>query len=85
MAADLAPSRIPSQDGALCLGAVHTRKLIGIHLNLLGVRRDHGPTLVRSRGERLYLEALALWLREDTGYQWIHCTRPQTLAFGLTD
>ena len=25
------------------------------------------------------------WLKEETGYQWIQGTRPQTLAFGLTD
>jgi microsomal epoxide hydrolase len=28
---------------------------------------------------------VARWLREETGYQWIQGTRPQTLAFGLTD
>jgi pimeloyl-ACP methyl ester carboxylesterase len=28
---------------------------------------------------------LGEWLREETGYQWIQGTRPQTLAFGLTD
>ena len=71
MTVDLAPSRILPQDGALRLGAVHTRKLIGIHLNLLAVRRDRGPTPVHSRDEGLYLEALALWLREETGYQRI--------------
>jgi hypothetical protein len=41
---DLAPSRILPHDGALRLGAVHTRKLIKIHLNLLAVRRDRDPT-----------------------------------------
>jgi microsomal epoxide hydrolase len=35
--------------------------------------------------ERRYLDELALWLREETGYQWIQGTRPQTLAFALTD
>ena len=35
--------------------------------------------------ERLYLSELAHWMREETGYQWIQGTRPQTLAFGLTD
>ena len=28
---------------------------------------------------------LAVWMREETGYQWIQGTKPQTLAFGLTD
>jgi microsomal epoxide hydrolase len=35
--------------------------------------------------ERQYLDELAHWLKEETGYQWIQGTRPQTLSFGLTD
>jgi len=35
--------------------------------------------------ERRYLEELQVWLKEETGYQWIQGTRPQTLAFALTD
>ena len=35
--------------------------------------------------EKAYADQLAQWLREETGYQWIQGTRPQTLAFGLTD
>jgi microsomal epoxide hydrolase len=35
--------------------------------------------------EQKYLNELAAWLKEETGYQWIQGTRPQTLAFGLTD
>jgi hypothetical protein len=35
--------------------------------------------------ERRYLGELAAWLKEETGYQWIQGTRPQTLAFALTD
>ena len=35
--------------------------------------------------EKVFLEQLALFLKEETGYQWIQGTRPQTLAFGLTD
>ena len=35
--------------------------------------------------ERRYLDELATFLKEETGYQWIQGTRPQTLAFGLTD
>lgn len=67
------------------LGAVHAEKLIGIHLNLLAVRRD--PSLIESptEEERRYLAELAHFLKKETGYQWIQGTRPQTLAFGLTD
>ena len=42
-------------------------------------RRDPTPE------ERAYLDDLGAWLREETGYQWIQGTKPQTLAFGLTD
>ncbi|WP_158287880.1 epoxide hydrolase family protein [Falsiroseomonas bella] len=67
------------------LGAAHAEKMIGIHLNLLAVRRD--PTMVASptEEERRYLGELTEFLREETGYQWIQGTRPQTLAFGLND
>jgi pimeloyl-ACP methyl ester carboxylesterase len=35
--------------------------------------------------ERRYLRDLEAWRKEETGYQWIQGTRPQTLAFGLSD
>ena len=35
--------------------------------------------------EVLSLDELALWLKEEAGYQWLQGTRPQTLAFALTD
>ncbi len=67
------------------LGFAHPDKLAGIHLNLLAVRRD--PTMLAdpTPEERRFLDELTIWLKEETGYQWIQGTRPQTLAFGLTD
>ena len=67
------------------LGYAHPEKLIGIHLNLLAVRRDPKMLADPTPEERTFLDELAVWLREETGYQWIQGTRPQTLAFGLTD
>jgi microsomal epoxide hydrolase len=67
------------------LGAVHADKLLGIHLNLLAVRRDASLVANPSAEEERYLADLAAWLKEETGYQWIQGTRPQTLAFGLSD
>jgi pimeloyl-ACP methyl ester carboxylesterase len=67
------------------LGAVHADHLIGIHLNLLAVRRDPAMRPEASSEERAFLGDLAHWLKEETGYQWIQGTRPQTLAFGLSD
>jgi pimeloyl-ACP methyl ester carboxylesterase len=67
------------------LGTVHADKLIGIHVNLLTVRRDPKMLANPSPEEREFLNELEIWLKEGTGYQWIQGTRPQTLAFGLTD
>jgi microsomal epoxide hydrolase len=67
------------------LGWRHPERLVGIHLNLLAVRRD--PALIANPNdeERRYLGELRHFLKEETGYQWIQGTKPQTLAFGLTD
>ena len=67
------------------MGYAHADKLIGIHLNLLAVRRDGSMPSDPTPEERKYLDELAYWLKEETGYQWIQGTRPQTLSFGLTD
>jgi pimeloyl-ACP methyl ester carboxylesterase len=67
------------------MGYAHADKLIGIHVNLLAVRRDGSLLSDPTPEERKYLDELAYWLKEETGYQWIQGTRPQTLSFGLTD
>jgi microsomal epoxide hydrolase len=67
------------------LGYKHADKLYGIHVNLLAVRRD--PKLLENPTpeEKVFIEQLNHWLKEEIGYQWIQGTKPQTLAFGLTD
>jgi microsomal epoxide hydrolase len=67
------------------MGYAHAAKLIGIHVNLLAVLREGGAPADPTPEERKYLDELAHWLKEETGYQWIQGTRPQTLSFGLTD
>jgi microsomal epoxide hydrolase len=67
------------------LGCAHPEKLLGIHLNLLAARRDRDMAADPTPEEEAYFEELAAWQREGTGYQWIQGTRPQTLAFALTD
>jgi microsomal epoxide hydrolase len=59
--------------------------MIGIHLNLLPVRRDPQMLANPTPEEKRYLGELTHWLKEETGYQWIQGTRPQTLAFALAD
>jgi pimeloyl-ACP methyl ester carboxylesterase len=70
---------------ASVMGLRFPERVAGIHLNLLAVRRD--PKMIErpTAEEKTFLEQLALFLKEETGYQWIQGTRPQTLAFGLTD
>ena len=68
-----------------CLGAVHADKLIGIHVNLLPVRREPALLSNPTPEEQKFLGELKAWMKEEMGYQWIQGTRPQTLAFGLSD
>ncbi|MBF6559071.1 MAG: alpha/beta fold hydrolase [Candidatus Binataceae bacterium] len=67
------------------LGEVHGASLYGIHLNLLfvGGRRDQASELTAE--EKVFLADMDHFRREETGYQWIQGTRPQTLAYGLND
>jgi microsomal epoxide hydrolase len=68
-----------------CLGAFHADRVAGLHLTLLAAGRDTKPEAEPTPEERAYLEELQHWEREETGYQWIQGTKPQTLAYGLTD
>jgi microsomal epoxide hydrolase len=70
---------------AAWLGRNCSERLIGIHLNLLPLRRDAAMFSNPTDDERRYLVELEAFLKEETGYQWIQGTRPQTLAFGLAD
>ena len=68
-----------------CLGHAHAGRTIGIHLNLLPVRRDPSLLSDPTPENEAFRRELDNWLKEETGYQWIQGTRPQTLAFALTD
>jgi pimeloyl-ACP methyl ester carboxylesterase len=67
------------------LGYAYPERLAGIHLNMMPVRRDPGTVSEQLAEERKFRDELDLFLKEETGYQWIQGTRPQTLAFALTD
>ena len=58
--------------------------MTGLHLNLLVVRRDLKFSAETSEGKS-YQTQLSGFLREETGYQAIQGTKPQTLAYDLTD
>ena len=59
--------------------------LAGIHLNLLFTRPGVPPGQEPTPEEAQALAEIDRWLKEGTGYQWIQGTRPQTLAYALTD
>jgi len=79
-------SRFGAQGGdwgafiAARLGYAHARHLAGIHLNYLPVRRE--PKLSDDPG---WAKQLAQWAAEESGYIGIQGTKPQTLAYGLSD
>ena len=60
-------------------------RMIGIHLNMTPIPRDPAAVADPTPEEASYLKELQSFLYEGTGYQWIQGTRPQTLAYGLTD
>jgi microsomal epoxide hydrolase len=67
------------------LGANRPAHVRGIHLNFLPLRRDAAMFANPSEAERRYIGELDTFLKEETGSQWIQGTRPQTLAFALSD
>jgi pimeloyl-ACP methyl ester carboxylesterase len=72
---------------AICsnLGVHHAAKLVGIHLNMLFVRPDAPPPANPTAEEQDYAAQIRHWAKEQTGYIQIQGTKPQTLAYGLTD
>lgn len=65
------------------LGFSHARSVSGIHITLLTIPRRPAPP--RTPEEAAFQQQLDHWLREETGYSQMMGTRPQTLAYGLTD
>ena len=70
---------------ASVLGHRYPERVAGIHLNMLAVRRDGKLAGEPTAEEKAFLAELNHFLKEETGYQWIQGTKPQTLAFGLSD
>jgi epoxide hydrolase len=64
----------------------HSEMVQGLHLNMLGVRPYIGPgTPPLAEAEQAFMKQADAWRQEEAGYQAIQGTRPQTLAYGLTD
>ena len=67
------------------LAHAHRERLRGIHLSLLPMRREATRSSGQSAEEEDYLRQVRRWVSEESGYSAIQATRPQTLAYGLTD
>ncbi|MBV9579580.1 MAG: alpha/beta fold hydrolase [Chloroflexi bacterium] len=68
------------------IGLIHPSSTLGVHINLIPLRREPpNPALAQTPEVLAYRDELDHWLREETGYSAIQGTKPQTLAFGLTD
>ena len=52
---------------------------------MMAIRRDPKMFENPTPEEEKFIEELKHFLKEETGYQWIQGTKPQTLAYGLTD
>ncbi|MEO7337740.1 MAG: epoxide hydrolase family protein [Caldimonas sp.] len=67
------------------IGLMRQAETIGVHLNLLPLQRDPSWVSDPDPEQLRYLGEVKHWLREDAAYGAIQGTRPQTLAYGLTD
>ena len=68
------------------LAALFPLRVVGAHLNMpSAVAPPRGDRDARTPQEEAFLQAQRTWQREEAGYQRIQGTRPQTLAYALTD
>jgi len=66
------------------LGAAHADQVLGVHVTLLSGPRETTP-VSQTPEEHAYVAELKHWLTEEPAYGMIQGTKPQTLAYGLTD
>lgn len=67
------------------LGYAYPDKVVGIHLNMLPVAPHPADRTDLTRAEEVFFKDSEYFRQEETGYQWIQGTKPQTLAYGLND
>lgn len=73
---------------SIALSLRHAPRLLGLHLNYVSTRfrPDLGPgTPPLTPEEERYLQTVAKWADAEGAYMAIQGTKPQTLAYGLTD
>ena len=67
------------------LGFADADHVAGIHLNMVGVAPHPTNRQNLSPAEQTFLKSMDKWRNEETGYQGIQGTKPQTLGYGLND
>jgi pimeloyl-ACP methyl ester carboxylesterase len=68
------------------IGEAYPATLYGIHINMIGAAPAEGRGAANlTAAEQAFLAEVEKFRREETGYQWIQGTKPQTLAYGLND
>ena len=68
------------------LREVYRQHLYGIHINMIAVGAAEGRRPAElNDAEKVFLGDLERFRRDETGYQWIQGTKPQTLAYALND
>jgi pimeloyl-ACP methyl ester carboxylesterase len=67
------------------LGYAYPQNLIGIHMNMVPVAPHPSERTNLSVAEEAFITVSDAWRTEETGYQWIQGTKPQTLAYALND
>lgn len=67
------------------LGYAYADFVRAIHITLLAIPRTPSSTPPRTPEEERFQRQLDHWLKEETGYSQIMGTKPQTLAYALTD
>lgn len=70
------------------LGQAHADRLIGLHVNMIFAfpdRDDPDPMAGVTEADQARMGAAGARIADGTGYMAIQSTRPQTLAYGLTD
>jgi microsomal epoxide hydrolase len=67
------------------LGQAHPEKLAGIHLNMVPVAPHPAERTKLSEAEEAFLKEAEAFQKTEGGYQKIQGTKPQTLAYGLSD
>ena len=67
------------------LGFADAQHVAGIHLNMVGVAPHPANRQNLSQAEQTFLKSMDKWRGEETGYQNIQGTKPQTLGYALND